>query len=102
MIQRLMVCVVPFLCLACIWPTYAGASDLTVCKAPVSETAALQEAERLVAELRQELRPVEDRIRNVPILAALESGRFPLAGLSVLIGEEYHIIQSDWSSFARR
>lgn len=82
-------------------PSNSHATDLTVCKAPVSEAAALQQAETLVAELRQELEPVEDQIRNVPILAALEAGTFPLSALAVLLGEEYHIIRSDWSSFAR-
>lgn len=79
----------------------AGAGDLQVCKAPPTEAAALQQAARLVDDIRRDLAPVEDEIRNVPLLAALESGEFPLQGLSVLIGEQYNIIQSDWSSFAQ-
>lgn len=81
--------------------TPARAADLEVCPAPAGEAAALQRAARLVDELRQELAPVEDEIRNVPLLAALEAGTFPLEGLSVLVGEQYSIIRSDWSSFAR-
>ncbi|MGD2115729.1 MAG: hypothetical protein PVG07_11785, partial [Acidobacteriota bacterium] len=52
-------------------PAALSAQDLGVCKAPGSLEAARAEARRLVAEIRDELAPVEDQIRNVPFVADL-------------------------------
>lgn len=78
----------------------AGAEDLTVCKAPVSLAAARAEARRLVAEIREELAPVEDQIRNVPFVLALEAGTATLDQVADLLGEQYNIIRSDHGSFS--
>jgi hypothetical protein len=62
--------------------------------------AARAEARRLVAEIRDELAPVEDQIRNVPFVADLEAGRATLDQVADLLGEQYNIIRSDWGSFS--
>ena len=89
------------LLLALIPAAPAAAADLTVCPAPASEQAALQQARRLVAEIRAELAPVEDQIRNVPFVTDLEAGAVTTEQLAALLGEQYHIIRSDWGSFAQ-
>lgn len=61
---------------------------------------ALKQAERLVADLRQELAPVEDQIRNHPYLDALERGEVSRDNLRAFAGEEYNIIRSDLKSNA--
>lgn len=81
-------------------PSSATDRDLTVCKAPGSQEAARAEARRLVAEIRAELAPVEDQIRNVPFVADLEAGRATLDQVADLLGEQYNIIRSDWGSFS--
>jgi len=78
----------------------AAGEDLTVCKAPGSLEAARAEARRLVAEIRAELAAVEDEIRNVPFVTELEAGRASLDQVADLLGEQYHIIRSDWGSFS--
>jgi hypothetical protein len=78
----------------------AGADDLTVCKAPASLAAARAEARRLVAEIRTELAPVEDEIRNVPFVSELEAGHVTLDQLADFLGEQYNIIKSDQGSFS--
>jgi pyrroloquinoline quinone (PQQ) biosynthesis protein C len=57
-------------------------------------------ARRLIRELRQELAPVEDQIRNHPYLAALENGEVSLDNLRAFAGEQYNIIASDLRSDA--
>lgn len=59
-----------------------------------------RQARRLVEELRRELAPVEDQIRNHPFLAALESGAAPIETLEGFAVEEFYIIQSDLRSQA--
>jgi len=78
----------------------AVAADLTVCKAPGSLAAARAEARHLVAEIREELAPVEDKIRNVQFVSDLEAGRASLDQVADLLGEQYSIIRSDWGSFS--
>lgn len=78
----------------------AASEDLTVCTAPGSLEAARSAARRLVTEIRTELAPVEDEIRNVPFVADLEAGRATLDQVADLLGEQYHIIRSDWGSFS--
>jgi len=78
----------------------ASADDLTVCRAPTSLAAARAEARRLVAEIRTELAPVEDQIRNVAFVADLEAGRATLQQVAGLLGEQYSIIRSDQGSFS--
>lgn len=59
------------------------------------------QARRLIARLRVELAPVEDEIRNVPYLPALESGDVSLENLKAFVGEEYYIGKSDLRSAAQ-
>jgi hypothetical protein len=88
------------LSLSCATPPAAAGDDLTVCKAAGSLEAARAEARRLVTEIRDDLAPVEDEIRNVPFLTELEAGRVTLDQLADLLGEQYNIIRSDWGSFS--
>lgn len=69
--------------------------------AAVSTTSADTAARRLIAEIRAELRPVENQIRNAPFLAALERGEVPLSSLRAFAGEQYNIIRSDLRSNAQ-
>lgn len=71
--------------------------DLEKAAAPLSPAA---QARRLVAELRAELREVEDEIRNVPYLDALERREVSRANLRAFAGEQYHIIRKDLRSGA--
>ncbi len=59
-----------------------------------------QQARKLVAELRQELAPVEDQIRNHPFLDMLARGEAPMETLEGFAVEEFYIIQSDLRSQA--
>lgn len=58
------------------------------------------EASRLIREIKNELRPVEDQIRNHPYIRALEEGRVSRANLRAFAGEQYHILTSDLRSNA--
>jgi pyrroloquinoline quinone (PQQ) biosynthesis protein C len=58
-------------------------------------------ARRLIAEIRADLRPVEDEIRNAPFLAALERGAVSRASLRAFAGEQYNIIRADLRSNAQ-
>jgi pyrroloquinoline quinone (PQQ) biosynthesis protein C len=60
-----------------------------------------QRARRIVAQLRTELAPIEDEIRNVPYLPALENGEVSLESLKAFAGEEYHIGKSDLRAAAQ-
>lgn len=64
------------------------------------KSAFAQQARKLVAELRQELAPVEDQIRNHPFLDMLERGEIPIEALVGFAVEEFYIIQSDLRSQA--
>jgi len=78
-------------------PLAASESD----KRPgLSKSASEQQARRLVAELRQELAPMEDQIRNHPFLDMLERGEAPIETLKGFAVEEFYIIQSDLRSQA--
>lgn len=62
--------------------------------------AAAQKARQVVQSLRGELAAVEDEIRNVPFLAALEAGEVSHDLLRALAGEQYSILRSDLRSMA--
>ena len=64
------------------------------------EAGSLGRARRLIQELREELAPVEDKIRNHPYLEALEAGEVSLDNLRAFAGEQYNIIRSDLRSDA--
>jgi thiaminase len=58
------------------------------------------DARTLIAEIREQLKPVEERLTAHPYLAALEDGRIPREDLRLIAGEQYHIINSDLRSIA--
>jgi pyrroloquinoline quinone (PQQ) biosynthesis protein C len=58
------------------------------------------QADSLVAEIRQALAPLEERIRQHPYLTALEEGRLPRERLRLFAGEQYTILGSDLRSIA--
>ena len=58
------------------------------------------DVQRLLRELREELKPVEARILGHPYLSALERGEVPRAGLQEFARQQYHIIASDLRSVA--
>jgi thiaminase len=57
-------------------------------------------AEKLVEEIRRELKEVEALIAGHPYLAALERGSITREKLRLFAGEQYHIVGSDLRSFA--
>ena len=59
-----------------------------------------RDAERLIAEIRTQLRPVENQIRNHPYITALERGQVSRDNLRAFAGEQYHILTSDLRSDA--
>lgn len=74
----------------------AGASAL-----PVAAAGNTRDAERLLAEMRRDLAPIENQIRNHPYLTALENGQVPISNLRAFAGEQYNIIASDLRSAAQ-
>lgn len=76
-------------------------TDLAVCIAPPTLPAARAQARALVAQIREDLGPVEDQIRHVPFLDEVEAGTASLEQIAAVAAEQYSIIRSDWSSFAR-
>lgn len=69
-------------------------------QAAPTKGAAMQQARRIVAELREELAGVEDQIRHHPYIDALEQGTAPVSTLEGFTVEEFYIIQSDLRSQA--
>src|SRR3954454_21805840 len=65
-----------------------------------SRSPVIRQAKQLLEELRRDLAPVEEEIRNSPYLAELESGIASRESLQALAGEQYNIIQSDLRSDA--
>jgi hypothetical protein len=61
----------------------------------------LEPARQLVAQLRAELKPVDDQIAGAPFLTALERHRVSLDGLRAFTGEQYNILRSDLRSNAQ-
>lgn len=68
---------------------------------PLEPAAARREAAALVHSLRQELAPVEERIRKAPFLQQLRRGRLPCDRIAALAAEDYAIAASDRLSFRR-
>lgn len=60
--------------------------------------SAEQRAARLVAELRAELAPVEDQIRNARFLADLEAGAVPREKLRAFAADQFQVLESDLRS----
>jgi hypothetical protein len=57
-------------------------------------------ARQLIAQLRAELKPVDDQIAAAPFLTALERHRVSLDALRAFTGEQYNILRSDLRSNA--
>ena len=98
-----------FLAVALSLPCPSLAQDSTATTEPAEIAAALSAkahktevaeivARALLAQMREDLREVEDQIRNHPYLEALEQGDVSLDNLRAFAGEEYHIIRSDLRS----
>lgn len=60
----------------------------------------MADARQLVAEIRSQLKAVEERLMAHPYLAALERGELLKDKLRLFAGEQYHIINSDLRSIA--
>ena len=60
----------------------------------------MSSAEKLVEEVRQELKDVGARIAGHPYIEALSQGSVPREKLRLFAGEQYHIVGSDMRSFA--
>jgi hypothetical protein len=74
--------------------------DLDVCGAPDLQEARVK-AHALVKQIRSDLAKVEDEIRNVPFISAVEDGTAPMDKIAAVAAEEYSIIRSDMNSFAQ-
>ncbi|MFO7565277.1 MAG: hypothetical protein R6X02_21725 [Enhygromyxa sp.] len=73
--------------------------SLDACGAP-SLSAARVKAKALIKQIRTDLAVVEDEIRTVPFIAAIEAGEVPIEGIAAVVAEEYSIIRSDLNSFS--
>lgn len=60
----------------------------------------MSDAAALVAAIRRDLAPVEERLVGHPYLRALEAGELPREALRAFAGEQYFIIGSDLRSVA--
>lgn len=67
---------------------------------PAAAAGPTPKARKLVDEIRAELRPIEEQIRNHPYITALENGQVSLDNLRAFAGEQYHILKSDLRSDA--
>jgi pyrroloquinoline quinone (PQQ) biosynthesis protein C len=79
----------------------AGVALMTFGAAAATADEADVQARRIIQRLRVELAPIEEQIRTVPYLPALESGDVSLENLRAFAGEEYHIGRSDLRSAAQ-
>ncbi len=78
----------------------ATASELPETNVQTSREQGTRQARRIVRELRNQLAPIEDQIRNVPFLTALEAGEVSIAQLQAFACEEFNIVNSDLRSNA--
>jgi thiaminase len=60
----------------------------------------MADAHQLVDQVRNDLKPLEDRILRHLYLEKLEAGRLERAALQTFTGQQYHIIISDLRSIA--
>nr|VFK00701.1 MAG: TENA/THI-4/PQQC family protein [Candidatus Kentron sp. H]VFK00897.1 MAG: TENA/THI-4/PQQC family protein [Candidatus Kentron sp. H]VFK04837.1 MAG: TENA/THI-4/PQQC family protein [Candidatus Kentron sp. H] len=58
------------------------------------------DAQSLVRRMRQELQPLEQKIRHHAYLQALEERRIEPSRLQCFVGEQWHIISGDLRSIA--
>jgi pyrroloquinoline quinone (PQQ) biosynthesis protein C len=74
---------------------------LDTCGAPGGLAEARAKARRLVRRIRADLAAVEDQIRHVPFVAAVEAGRASIEQIAAVVAEEYSIVRSDINSFGQ-
>jgi thiaminase len=67
---------------------------------PANAANSTPKANKLIQDLREELAPVEEEIRNHPYITALENGEVSLDNLRAFAGEQYNILTSDLRSDA--
>jgi hypothetical protein len=80
----------------------AGQADAArVCDAPRDRPAARAKARRLVRQIRADLAAVEEQIRQVRFVRAVERGTASVELIAAVAAEEYSIIRSDLDSFTR-
>jgi TENA/THI-4/PQQC family protein len=79
-------------------PSDAG---LDTCRAPHGLPAARAKARKLVRRIRADLAAVEDQIRNVPFVGAVEARTAPVEQIAAVVAEEYSIVRSDLNSFTQ-
>lgn len=60
----------------------------------------MADAHQLVDQIRNDLKPLEDRILRHLYLEGLEAGRMERAALRTFAGQQYHIVTSDMRSIA--
>lgn len=82
-------------------PLAAAGGDLDTCGAPQSTAAAQAKARRLVRQIREDLRAVENQIRQVPFVSQVEAGTASVEQITAVVAEEYSIIRSDMNSFSQ-
>lgn len=58
------------------------------------------DAEKLIADVRAQVKPLEAKLLAHPYLSALEEGRLPREKLHLFAGEQYYIVNSDLRSIA--
>jgi hypothetical protein len=75
-------------------------AGLEACGAP-DRPAAVTKARRLIRQIRQDLADVENQIRNVRFVRAVEAGAAPLDKIAAIVTEEFSIVHSDLSSFTQ-
>jgi pyrroloquinoline quinone (PQQ) biosynthesis protein C len=66
----------------------------------LTPNASTSQARRLIEDLRADLRPVDDQIRNSAFVTALENHQVSLASLRAFAGDQYNILKSDLRSNA--
>ena len=76
----------------------AAITTLPAAAAPPNPTT--PKAKKLIQDLRADLAPVEDQIRNHPYITALENGEVSLDNLRAFAGEQYNILTNDLRSDA--
>jgi len=82
------------------WQALPAPDGLDGCGAH-GRRAARAKARRLVAKIRQDLAAVEDQIRSVPFIAAVEAGTATVEQIAAVVAEEYSIVRSDINSFTQ-
>jgi hypothetical protein len=76
-------------------------ATLATCGAPGGLSGARQKARKLVNQIREDLRTVENQIRGVPFVSSVEAGTASVELITAVVAEEYSIVRSDINSFTQ-